>query len=46
MSVTPTLANIDPSFITFAASSGNAGTVTVYTTSNTKVDSYMVTITG
>jgi hypothetical protein len=46
MVVTSSTAGTDTTFISFGASSGNAGTVSVYTTSNTKVDTYTITITG
>jgi hypothetical protein len=46
MLVTPSNAGIDTTFISFAASSGNAAAVSVYTTSNTKVGTYNIQITG
>ena len=46
MQVTPSIAGIDTTFISFGTSSGSAGVVTIFTTSNTKVDSYNVTIIG
>jgi hypothetical protein len=46
MLVTPSTAGTDTSFISFEPSSGNAGFVSIYTTSNTKVDTYTVTIIG
>jgi hypothetical protein len=46
MLVTPSNAGIDTTFISFPASSGYAGAVSVYTTSNTKVGTYNIQITG
>jgi hypothetical protein len=46
MIVTSSTVGTDTTFISFGASSGNAGTVSIYTTSNTKVGTYTITITG
>jgi hypothetical protein len=46
MLVTPSISGTDTTFINFFTSSGNAGAVSFYTTSNTKVDNYIVTIIG
>jgi hypothetical protein len=46
MQVTPSISGTDTTFINFVTSSGNAGTVSFYTTSNTKVDTYTITIIG
>ena len=46
MVVTPSIFGTDTTFINFSTNSGNAGAVSIYTTSNTMVGTYIVTITG
>jgi uncharacterized membrane protein len=46
MEVTPSIIGTDTTFITFSTNTGNAGVVSIYTTSNTMVGTYNIKITG